>query len=541
MSIRWDPLLARHLAEELNNVLAGARLRALRFDERARDVVLLFRDRTLLWRLHPDRGFPLFHAVLEPDETDVGLKARVRRIYAPSDERVIIFDLLDERRGRKPLELIIELLGNQLNALVVEGRKRTIRHVLRRHHGRRPAVVGGRYTVPPPTGRLGADGTLSLERWSKILGDGPPEERTAAMTRAIAWTSFLNVEPFLLEDGHELWAAATSGKTPRRPVVIETDRGRQPYPFPLLGRRAREFGTLMAAFEACALERSEGRDPTLALGIGPNLMASLEDAAAHHERRVASMQAQLDGRQDAVALRRMGDLILARYTEVTTGVDLVTLVDFAGKPVSVELDPALAPHENASRYYGRAARSERAAARLPRLIEKASADRDRIHVILEQARLGLADAETVRTSLPRTSVLGGRSKAGPSLPYHLFRSSGGLEIRVGRGARHNDDLTFRHSAPDDVWLHARHMAGAHVILRWSMPGTPPAHDLREAGALAALHSKARTSSTVPVDWTFRRYVRKPRRAAPGSVLPDRVQTVFVIPDPALLEALAEKS
>jgi predicted ribosome quality control (RQC) complex YloA/Tae2 family protein len=108
---------------------------------------------------------------------------------------------------------------------------------------------------------------------------------------------------------------------------------------------------------------------------------------------------------------------------------------------------------------------------------------------------------------------------------------------VGRGARHNDDLTFHHSAPNDVWLHARHSAGAHVVLRWPGPGNPPAKDLAEAGSLAALHSKARTSKSVPIDWTLRKYVRKPRGSAPGSVVPDRVKTIFVDPDPTLKDTL----
>jgi predicted ribosome quality control (RQC) complex YloA/Tae2 family protein len=82
-------------------------------------------------------------------------------------------------------------------------------------------------------------------------------------------------------------------------------------------------------------------------------------------------------------------------------------------------------------------------------------------------------------------------------------------------------------------------AGAHVILRWQdRTANPPARDLHEAAVLAALHSRARTSGTVPVDWTRRKYVRKPRKAPPGAVVPDRVSTLFVEPDPALAARLA---
>ncbi|MCA9739490.1 MAG: fibronectin/fibrinogen-binding protein, partial [Gemmatimonadetes bacterium] len=62
--------------------------------------------------------------------------------------------------------------------------------------------------------------------------------------------------------------------------------------------------------------------------------------------------------------------------------------------------------------------------------------------------------------------------------------------------------------------------------------------LAEAAALAALHSGARHSALVPVDWTRRRYVRKPRGAKPGSVRMERASTVMARPDPDLAERLA---
>ena len=134
---------------------------------------------------------------------------------------------------------------------------------------------------------------------------------------------------------------------------------------------------------------------------------------------------------------------------------------------------------------------------------------------------------------------GKRTQSAAREPFRRFELGAGWFALVGRSNAENDDLTFRHSAPGDVWLHARHSAGAHVVLRWAGPGNPPARDLEEAGALAALHSKARTSSSVPVDWTLRKYVRKPRQAAPGAVVPDRVKTIFVRPDPELRERLAD--
>jgi predicted ribosome quality control (RQC) complex YloA/Tae2 family protein len=164
--------------------------------------------------------------------------------------------------------------------------------------------------------------------------------------------------------------------------------------------------------------------------------------------------------------------------------------------------------------------------------------RDRWERLLADAREGKMTPEAVASELglgipTRKSSL----VEEPALPYRTFRSSGGLEIRVGRGAKHNDDLTFRHSAPTDNWLHARQTPGAHVILRWNLEERPPRKDLAEAATLAALHSPARGSRSVPVAWTRRKHVRKPRGAPPGTVAPDRTETLFVRPDPELLRRL----
>jgi predicted ribosome quality control (RQC) complex YloA/Tae2 family protein len=90
-------------------------------------------------------------------------------------------------------------------------------------------------------------------------------------------------------------------------------------------------------------------------------------------------------------------------------------------------------------------------------------------------------------------------------------------------------------------MHARDVGGAHVVLRWTdRDANPPAADLAEAASLAALHSRARTSRTVPVDWTRRKYVRKPRKAKPGLVVVERTRTIFVQPSDALEKRLREE-
>ena len=122
-------------------------------------------------------------------------------------------------------------------------------------------------------------------------------------------------------------------------------------------------------------------------------------------------------------------------------------------------------------------------------------------------------------------------------PYREYRTSGGLDLWVGRGAASNDELTFHIADPEDVWLHARDAAGAHVVLRWTRADPPPPRDLAEAAAIAAWHSKSRGSTVTPVDWTRRKHVRKPRGGPPGLVLVDKVKTVNARPSAAIERAL----
>ncbi len=547
-SIRWDALLARHTALELARALAGARLRGLRLDGDARDLALLFEDRTLVWALHPRRGWLRVVGPAEPNEGDFKLRGQVSAVEAPADERIVRFTL--SPAADRPLALVVELMGNQWNALLVEGEPAVIRHVLWRRDGARVQRVGEAYQSLRPQARTGLSGDVSEQEWMTALESVPESERAAALVRAFAWTSPLNAAALLgapsepgaatgLEVGHERWKRMVDARAAPEPVLLELDTGLQPYPFSLAGTAHRPARSLLAAFEACADAASESGAPPGAPALDPSLLAGLEGSLRRAKGRVGRLEAELAELEDPTRLRALGDLILARYADIPHGASRASLTGFDGTIIEVDLDPAEPPHANAAQYYQRATKAERAAERLPRLLEQAEATRARAEALLARALAGSADEAELRHALgvgvPRSDA---PRETRPSLPYKVFRSSGGLEIRVGHGAKHNDDLTFHHSSPGDVWLHARHVGGAHVILRWPGPGNPPARDLAEAATLAALHSKARTSGSVPVDWTFRKYVRKPRKSPPGRVAVERIETLFVRPEESLLRTLS---
>jgi len=298
----------------------------------------------------------------------------------------------------------------------------------------------------------------------------------------------------------------------------------------------RDLPDLLAAIQAAS------RDDRLELDPEGEALERLEHALALGRKRVRGIQKELAQAADPEEPRRWGNLLLARLGEVPRGAEAVTLLGFDGKEVRIPLDPASSPQENAGALYREAARRERARERLPELLDAARKEVLALEDLKGKLQGGSLTAREAAPLIPiskRSPPSAGKERR--RRPYHRYYSSGGLEIRVGRSSRDNDDLTFRSSDPEDIWLHARGGAGAHVILRWTEKSAPPRKDLAEAAMLAALNSNARTSGTVPVDWTRRKHVRKPRKSPPGSVVPQRVRTLFVEPDPDLPERLRKEN
>jgi hypothetical protein len=552
--MRWDPFLARAVARELHTRLEGGRTRALLLDPERRRVHLFLREALLVVELHPTAGWiTLLDPPPELPAEARPLPCRVLAVEALPDESALRLSLPRVRGKEEGVELLLEFSANRGNALVVGHRSRQIRHVLLP----RPASRGGRELVPgAPWVPLATGGRMGAP-------DGPPLEEAAfreraregreAMLRGVSLASSLNVHALLGEDG---WGWRQAMETPERWGAwrIEGSRGAFLYPLSLPSPSApqeqeqeqvQEQEHVPSLLQGMARLRSEaGNAPAQALALDPALLARGEARLRRLERKAGALARQLRQAPDPAPLRARGDLLLARFHQVPTGEDRVTLPGFDGEPVEIPLDPALPVHENARRWYDEAARAERARTALPAQVEEARTRAGKLRALLASVSRGEAGPEALLREVGRApeggdgkggAGRGGRGGQGEAatLPYRRFTSSGGLEIRVGRGARRNDDLTFRHAAPDDVWLHVREAPGAHVVLRWSGEGNPPARDLEEAAILAALNSDARHAGTVPVDWTRRKYVRKPRKAPPGAVLPDRVQTLFVAPDPEL--------
>jgi hypothetical protein len=134
---------------------------------------------------------------------------------------------------------------------------------------------------------------------------------------------------------------------------------------------------------------------------------------------------------------------------------------------------------------------------------------------------------------------GGRGNQAKSPPHRTFRGRSGARILVGRGAAHNDALTFQIARPHDLWLHAKGRTGAHVIVPLLKNQTCPGDVLVEAAHLAAHFSEARDEAVVDVQYASRRHLRKPRGSAAGLVIVDREKVLALRKEPDTMRALLE--
>jgi predicted ribosome quality control (RQC) complex YloA/Tae2 family protein len=251
------------------------------------------------------------------------------------------------------------------------------------------------------------------------------------------------------------------------------------------------------------------------------------------------------GREDE--LRRAAEALAIHLARVSRGAKEIDLPDPTGAgTVHIVLNPAISPAANLDLLFklarkaarGRAVIAERLAKAESRLAAlrghggKLEALVSRPDVSLEALMDWRRAAAPLFKEIPVEPAGGGRPARDfePARPFRRFLIEQQWEVWIGRNNQENDALTHRAAAPTDFWLHAQGVTGSHVILRTGgKPEAVPKRILQKAAALAALHSKARHSSLVPVAVTQRKYVRKPRKSAPGAATCIREKTLFATP------------
>jgi predicted ribosome quality control (RQC) complex YloA/Tae2 family protein len=256
------------------------------------------------------------------------------------------------------------------------------------------------------------------------------------------------------------------------------------------------------------------------------------EASRRELRRLRALEGHLEqdalGQADPEVLRRQAEALLAAPAAVPRGATEAVVPDpyQASEALHVRLDPSLDAIANAERLFDKARRSARGRVQVATRLEQTRRLRAQAEVraaALEAART-LTDLET--KAAPKRAVPALRSADAARGPRR-YLTSRGLSLYVGRGARENHRLTFSFARPEDVWLHARNVPGAHVILR-DDEGRAGSGDIREAAEVAAFFSDAKQERAVDVHCARRKHLR-PAKGQPGRVLIGHSDTLRVTP------------
>ncbi len=341
------------------------------------------------------------------------------------------------------------------------------------------------------------------------------------------------------------YADMAQGKEKASAVLNALGETEAVYPFAIAGGGIKLYDSIGEALDSLYIN-SDRRE--WAKRHGASARKVLQNNIERCEKKLALYADALNSGEQMEKCRLYGELLTANLHSLKSGTDTAAVDNYYADPVeriAIPLDRQLTPGENAQRYYKK--------------YQKLKAARDMAIVQREQTLSelnyleGQLDNLTKCTAENELSELieelkeqgyikrdkGGKKKMklAASKPMH-FVSSTGADIYVGKNNRQNDELTLRFASPNDIWMHAKNIPGSHVIVKGA--SEQDTATMTEAALLAAYYSRARGSENVAVDYTPRKYVKKPAGAKPGMVIYTTNKTAYVTPSEEAVAGLKER-
>lgn len=234
------------------------------------------------------------------------------------------------------------------------------------------------------------------------------------------------------------------------------------------------------------------------------------------------------------------DILSANFYRIPKGATEVELENFYDENMSmikIPLNEKYSAPLNADKYYKMYSKLKNAEQILRKQIPITKMEISYLENVLmnidyaeTSSEIDEIKSELIKEGYIKKSKQNSKNKNSKSSAPYQFLSSDGYNIYVGRNNRQNDELSLKFANKEDYWLHVQNMPGSHVIIRMHTSEELPETTLLEAASLAAFYSKARNSSNVAVDYTFKKNIKKAKGAKPGMVFYEDFKTVFVDPD-----------
>jgi predicted ribosome quality control (RQC) complex YloA/Tae2 family protein len=481
----------------------------------------------------------------------------IEKIEQLDMERVIIFHIKnkDELGDETFKKLYVEIMGRHSNISLVD--KKTgvildsIKHISPAQSSYRTVMPGQVYKLPPEQHKanpfeLDDDGLLKLIDFNAGKIDRQLVGQVAGLSPQLASEITFQTGSFVNRNTLPPAYSVIINRLREhnyQPEMLITSDGKELFsiiPLEHLKGERKAFQSVSELLDRFYYGKAE-RDRVKQQAH--DLERFLKNEWQKNKKKIKKLEQTLHQAERAKEYQKLGELLTANLHMVKRGDTQVEVIDYydeEGGTALIKLDPQKSPSDNAQAYFKKYNKAKNSVAVVEEQILKAKEEVQYFDQLIQQMESAAPkDIEEIREELMEEGYIRRRVKqhkkkkdTKPQLEQYI--STSGVEFFVGKNNKQNDYVTNKFARQDEIWLHTKDIPGSHVVIRSTDPDD---NTLLEAATVAAFYSKAKQSSSVPVDYTKIRHVKKPNGAKPGYVIYDNQTTIFVTPNEDVVRSL----
>lgn len=546
----FDGFFLHHMVEELRTELLNGRIQKINqpFEQ---ELVLQIRSNRqshrLLLSAHPVFGRiqlteTTFENPAQPSTFIMVLRkylqgAVIESIEQIENDRIVEITVSNKNEIGDNIQatLIIEIMGKHSNILLVDKSNHKILEVIKHigfsQNSYRTLLPGATYIAPPSTEARNPF-TIRDEKLFEIL---QTQELTArniqSLFQGLGRDTANELENLLVND--KLSNFRNFFKQETKPCL--TDKSFSCVPFS--NKIEEHFSSLSQLLDVFYKDKAE-RDRVKQQAS--ELIRRVENELQKNRQKLKKQKKELQATENAEEFRQKGELLTTFLHQVPNDQDQVVLDNYyTNQPITIALDKALTPNQNAQKYFKRYQKLKEAVKYLTELIEETKATilyLESVETVLNQA--GLDEIAEIREELIQTGFIRRRQREKiqkRKKPEKYLASDGKTIILVGRNNLQNEELTFKIARKEELWFHAKDIPGSHVVISGNL--NPSDEVKTDAAELAAYYSKGRLSNLVQVDMIEVKKLNKPSGGKPGFVTYTGQKTLRVTPDSEKIQSM----
>ena len=549
-TMSFDGFFLHHMVEELRAELLNGRIQKINqpFDQ---ELVLQIRSNRqshrLLLSAHPVFGRiqlteTTFENPAQPSTFIMVLRkylqgAVIESIEQIENDRIVEITVSNKNEIGDDIQatLIIEIMGKHSNILLVDKSSNkvleVIKHIGFSQNSYRTLLPGATYIAPPSTEALNPF-TIKDEKLFEIL---QTQELTAknlqSLFQGLGRDTAIELENLLTDD--RLSKFRNFFKQETNPCLTDKSFSCVPFSTKIEGHFS-SLSQLLDVFYKDKAERDRVKQQA------SELIRRVENELQKNRQKLKKQEKELQATENAEEFRQKGELLTTFLHQVPNDQDQVVLDNYyTNQPITIALDKALTPNQNAQKYFKRYQKLKEAVKYLTELIEETKATilyLESVETVLNQA--GLDEIAEIREELIQTGFIRRRQREKiqkRKKPEKYLASDGKTIILVGRNNLQNEELTFKIARKEELWFHAKDIPGSHVVISGNL--NPTDEVKTDAAELAAYYSKGRLSNLVQVDMIEVKKLNKPTGGKPGFVTCTGQKTLRVTPDPDKIHSM----